>query len=150
MEKKVVCRNRKAGFEYNIEEVYQAGIVLLGPEVKSLREGRANLTDSYAKVKRGEIFLHNFHINPYPYAHHMNLEPERTRKLLMKKDEIKRLTGKTEERGYGLIPLQVYFAKGLAKVDLALVKGKKKVDKRHAIKERDMKRDLERERKRGS
>ncbi len=150
MEKKVVCRNRKASFEYNIEEVYQTGIVLLGPEVKSLREGRANLTDSYARIKRGELFLHNLHITPYPYAHNMNLDPDRIRKLLMKKDEIRRLTGKTEERGYGLVPLQVYFTKGLAKVDLALVKGKKKVDKRHAIKERDLKRDLERERKQRS
>ena len=149
MEKKIVCRNRKARFEYNIEEVFQAGIILLGPEVKSLREGRANLTDSYARIKQGELFLFNLHITPYPYAHHMSLDPERTRKLLMKKEEIRQLTGKTEERGYGLIPLEVYFAKGLAKVDLALVRGKKKVDKRQAIKERDMKRDLARERKGG-
>jgi len=148
MEKKIVCRNRKATFEYNIEEVYQAGIVLLGPEVKSLREGRANLTDSYARIKKGELFLHNFHINPYPYAHNMNLDPDRSRKLLMKKDEIRKLMGKTEERGYGLIPVLVYFTKGLVKIDLALVKGKKKVDKRHSIKEREMKRDLARERKR--
>ena len=149
MEKKTVCKNRKAKFEYNIEEVFQAGIILLGPEVKSLREGRANLTDSYARIKQGELFLFNFHITPYPYAHHMSLDPERTRKLLMKKDEIRRLMGKTEERGFGLIPLEVYFTKGLAKLDLALVKGKKKVDKRHALKEREMKRDLDRERKRG-
>jgi SsrA-binding protein len=149
MEKKIVCKNRKATFEYNVEEVYQAGIVLLGPEVKSLREGRANLTDSYGKIRKGELFLYNFHITPYPYAHHMNLDPVRTRKLLMKREEIRRLMGKTEERGYGLIPLLVYFTKGLVKVDLALVKGKKKIDKRRALKDREMKRDLDRERKRG-
>ena len=149
MEKKIVCKNRKATFEYNVEEVYQAGIVLLGPEVKSLREGRANLTDAYGKIRKGELFLYNFHITPYPYAHHMNLDPVRTRKLLMKREEIRRLMGKTEERGYGLIPLLVYFTKGLAKVDLALVKGKKKIDKRRSLKEREMKRDLDRERKRG-
>jgi SsrA-binding protein len=149
MEKKIVCRNRKATFEYNIEEVYQAGIVLLGPEVKSLREGRANLTDAYARIKKGELFLYNLHITPYPYAHHMTLEPVRTRKLLMKREEIRRLMGKTEERGYGLIPLLVYFTKGLVKIDLALVKGKKKIDKRRSLKEREMKRDLDRERKRG-
>lgn len=148
MEKKTVCKNRKAVFEYNIEEVYQAGIILLGPEVKSLREGRANLTDSYARIKRGELFLFNLHISAYPYAH-IKMEPDRIRKLLMKKSEIRRLLGKTEERGYGLVPLEVYFSKGLAKVDLALVKGKKKVDKRRALKEREMKRDLDRERKRG-
>ncbi len=148
MEKKTVCRNRKAAHEYIIEEVYQAGMVLLGPEVKSLREGRANLVDSYARFKKGELYLLKMHISPYPYAHHMNIDPERTRKLLMNKDEIRRLIGKIEEKGFGLVPLEVYFTKGLAKVDLALVKGKKKVDKRRAIKERDLKREMDRERKR--
>jgi len=148
LEKKTVCRNRKAAHEYIIEEVYQAGMVLLGPEVKSLREGRANLVDSYARFKKGELYLLKMHISPYPYAHHMNIDPERTRKLLMNKDEIRRLIGKIEEKGFGLVPLEVYFTKGLAKVDLALVKGKKKVDKRRAIKERDLKREMDRERKR--
>ena len=147
MNEKIVCRNRKAAYEYFIEEVYNAGMVLLGPEVKSLREGRANLVDSYARIKKGEVFLFNMHISPYPYAHHFEIEPTRTRKLLLNKKEIKRLIGKTEQKGYSLIPLKVYFSKGWAKVDLALAKGKKKVDKRRAIKERDMKREMEQERK---
>lgn len=147
--KKVVCQNRKASHEYFIEEVYEAGMVLLGPEVKSLRDGRASLADSYARIKRGEVFLHNMHISPYPYAHHIEIDPTRTRKLLMNKKEIKRLTGKTEQKGYSLVPLKVFFSGGWAKVDLALVKGKKKIDKRHAIKERDMKREMERAKKKG-
>ena len=147
MEKKTVCRNRKAAHEYHIEEVHQAGMILLGPEVKSLRDGRGNLTDSYARIKGGELYLYNMHISPYPFAHHMNLDPERTRKLLMNRAEIRRLIGKTEEKGYALIPLEVYFTKGWAKVDLALVRGKRKVDKRQAIKDRDMKREVDRARK---
>jgi SsrA-binding protein len=145
MEKKIVCRNRKAAHEYFIEEVYEAGMVLLGPEVKSLRGGRANLVDSYARIKKGELFLHNMHISPYPYAHHMELDPTRIRKLLMDKKEIKRLIGKTEEKGYSLVPLKVYFSKGWAKVELALVKGKRKVDKRRSIREKDLKREAERD-----
>jgi len=125
-------------------------MILLGPEVKSLREGRANLVDSYARVKKGEVFLYNMHISPYPYAHHVNLDPTRTRKLLLSKPEIKRLTGKTEQRGFSMVPLKVYFAGGWAKVEIALVKGKRKVDKRQTIKDRDMKRELQRERKRGN
>ena len=147
MNEKIVCRNRKAAHEYFIEEVYDAGMVLLGPEVKSLREGRANLVDSYARIKQGEVFLFNMHISPYPYAHHFEVEPTRTRKLLLNKKEIKRLIGKTEEKGYALIPMKVYFSKGWAKVELALAKGKRKVDKRRAIKDRDLKRDMEQERK---
>ncbi|MGD2126594.1 MAG: SsrA-binding protein SmpB [Desulfobacteraceae bacterium] len=149
MDKKVVCQNRKAAYEYFIEEIYEAGMVLLGPEVKSLREGRASLVDSYARVRKGEVFLYNMHISPYPYAHHVNIEPTRTRKLLLNRREIKRLTGKTEQRGFSLVPLRVYFSGGWAKVDLALVKGKRKVDKRHAIKERDMKREMDKARKKG-
>ena len=149
MEKKIVCRNRKAAHEYFINEVYEVGLVLLGPEVKSLRDGRGNLVDSYARVKNGELFLHNMHISPYPYAHHMDLNPTRTRKLLMQKKEISRLIGKTEERGYSLIPLKVYFSGGWAKVELALAKGKRKYDKRRSIKEKDLKREMDQERKRG-
>jgi len=147
MEKRIVCQNKKASYNYYIDEVFEAGLVLLGPEVKSLREGRASLVDGYAKIKRGQIFLYNMHITPYPYAHYMNLEPKRTRKLLMRKREIKRLIGKTQEKGYSLIPLQVYFLKGWAKVELALAKGKRKVDKRRAIKEKDLKREMDQERK---
>ena len=149
MEKKIVCRNRKAAHEYFIDEVYEAGLVLLGPEVKSLRDGRANLVDSYARVKKGELFLHNMHISPYPFAHHMDISPTRTRKLLMQKREIGRLIGKTEEKGYSLIPLKVYFSGGWAKVELALAKGKRKYDKRRSIKEKDLKREMDQARKRG-
>ncbi|MFC1580893.1 SsrA-binding protein SmpB [Thermodesulfobacteriota bacterium] len=149
MEKKIVCRNRKAAHEYFITETYEVGLVLLGPEVKSLRDGRGNLVDSYARVKNGELFLHNMHISPYPYTHHMDLNPTRTRKLLMQKREISRLIGKTEERGYSLIPLKVYFSGGWAKVELALAKGKRKYDKRRSIKEKDLKREMDQERKRG-
>ena len=148
MSEKVVCQNRKARHEYFIEETFEAGMVLEGPEVKSLRDGRANLVDSYAKVKKGEMYLHNMHISPYPFAHHVNLDPVRTRKLLLTRKEIKRLIGKAEEKGYPMIPLKVYFSGGWAKVEIGLAKGKKKADKRQAIKEKDMKRDMERERKR--
>jgi len=148
MEKKIVCQNRKARHDYSIDEVYEAGIVLAGSEVKSLREGRASLRDSYARVKKEELFLHNMHITPYPFTHHVNLDPTRTRKLLMHKKEIKRLIGKTEEKGYSLIPLSVYLLRGIIKVELALAKGKRKYDKRHALKEREMKRELDELKKR--
>lgn len=147
--KKTVCRNKKARHEYFIEEVYDAGMVLIGAEVKSLREGRANLVDSYAKIKKGEVFIYNMHISPYPFARQMELDPMRTRKLLLSKEEIKRLIGKTEQKGYSLIPLEVYFSGPYAKVDLALAKGKRKADKRQAIKERDMKREMDQARKKG-
>jgi SsrA-binding protein len=148
MSEKIVCQNRKAAHEYFIEETFEAGMVLDGPEVKSLRGGRANLVDSYARVKRGEVFLFNMHISPYPFAHHVDLDPKRTRKLLVTKKEIKRIIGKTEEKGYTMIPLKVYFSGGWAKVLVGLARGKKKADKRQAIKEKDMKRDMDRERKR--
>ncbi len=143
MEKKIVCQNRKARHDYFIDEIYEAGIVLIGPEVKSLREGRASLQDTYARVKNGELFLHNMHITPYPFAHHLNLDPTRTRKLLMQKREIKKLIGKTEEKGYSLIPLSIYLLRGIIKVELALAKGKRKYDKRYALKEKEMKRELD-------
>jgi SsrA-binding protein len=146
-QKKVVCHNKKAAHEYFIEEVYEAGVALLGPEVKSLREGRVSLTDSYARMKHGELYLYNMDIAPYPFAHHADLEPKRVRKLLLTKREITRLTGKTEERGFTLIPLKVYFSGGWAKVEIALAKGKRKIDKRQAIKEKDMKREFDRIRK---
>jgi SsrA-binding protein len=147
MERKIVCQNKKAAHEYFIEEVYDAGMVLLGPEVKSLREGRANLVDSYARVKNGEVYLYKMHISQYPFSHHMTMDPTRTRKLLLNKKEIKRLIGKTQIRGYSLIPLKVYFSKGWAKVDLALAKGKKKIDKRRVLKEKDLKREIDQARK---
>ena len=143
MDMKIVCQNRKAAHDYFIDEVIEAGIVLLGPEVKSLREGRGSLVDSHARVKKGEAFLHNMHITPYPYAHHLSLDPTRTRKLLLNKGEIKRLIGKTEEKGFTLIPTKVYFLKGFAKVELALAKGKRKYDKRRALKEKELKKEID-------
>lgn len=147
MRKKIVCQNKKAYHEYSIGEVFEAGIALLGPEVKSLRGGRASLVDGYASIKKGEVFLHNMHITPYPYAHHLNLDPKRTRKLLLHHQEIKRLIGKTKEKGYSLIPLKVYFLDSWAKIELGLAKGKKKVDKRHTLREKELKREMDRARK---
>ena len=143
MEKRIVCQNRKARHDYFIDETYEAGIVLLGPEVKSLREGRASLQDSYARVKSEELFLHNMHISPYPFAHHVDIDPTRTRKLLMHKKEIKRFIGKIEQKGCSLIPLSVYLFRGIFKVELALAKGKRKYDKRHVLKEKEMKREMD-------
>lgn len=145
---KTVCRNKKAGYNYHLSDFMEAGIVLLGAEVKSLREGRASLVDCYARVKQGEIFLYNLHITPYPFAHHIELNPMRTRKLLLNKREIKRLIGKTVERGYSLIPTKIYFKRGKAKVEIALAKGKKKYDKRRVLKEKELKREIDQVRKR--
>ena len=143
MPKKLVCQNKKARYDYFIDETLEAGIVLLGPEVKSLREGRASLVDSYAKVNSGEVILYNMHITAYPYAHHVPLDPLRPRKLLLNKREIKRLIGKTEEKGYTLIPTKLYFVKGWAKLELALARGKRKYDKRRVLKEKELKREAE-------
>ena len=145
---KIVCQNRKARHDYSIDDVLEAGIALLGPEVKSLRDGRASLVDSYARVKKGEVFLYNMHITPYPFAHHVQHDPLRVRKLLLSKKEIRRLIGKTEEKGYTLVPTKVYFTRGRAKVEIALAKGKRKYDKRHALKEKDLKREMEEGKKR--
>ena len=150
MENRIVCQNRKASHDYFIDERMEAGMVLLGSEVKSLREGRGSLVDSYAKIRNGEIFLHKMHITPYLHAHHVRLDPTRTRKLLLNKREIKRLIGKTEEKGYTLIPTKVYFSGGKAKVELALAKGKRKYDKRRALKEKELKREVDEAKKRGS
>jgi SsrA-binding protein len=148
-DKKVVCQNRKARHDYQIEEVLEAGMVLLGAEVKSLRAGSASLKESYARVKGGEIFLYNMHITPYPFAREANLDPTRTRKLLLNKQEIRRLVGKTEQRGYTLVPVRVYFNKrGIAKVELALAKGKRKYDKRRALKEKELQREADEAKKR--
>ncbi len=145
---KIVCQNKKARYDYFIDDVMEAGMVLLGAEVKSLREGRASLMDSYARIKNGEVFLYHMHITPYPFAHHVELEPTRPRKLLLNKKEIKRLIGKTETKGFTLIPTKVYFVKGRAKVEIGLAKGKRKYDKRRSLKEKEMKRDVEEAKKR--
>jgi len=141
---KIACTNRKAYHDYFIEDTLEAGIQLRGTEVKSLREGRGNLKDSYGLIKDGEAFLLGFHISPYSHGGVFNHEPERTRKLLLHKKEIIRLHGKIKEKGLAVVALKVYFKKGLAKVELGLVRGKRKYDKREAIKERSDRRDMER------
>lgn len=148
MEKKIICQNKKAFHDYTIDEVIEAGIVLLGPEVKSLRGGRANLGDAYSRIKDSEVYVYNMHISPYPYAHHLNLDPLRTRKLLLNRTEIKRLIGKTKEKGYALIPLKAYFLGSRIKIELGLAKGKKSYDKRQTLKEKEMKREMDHVRKR--
>lgn len=141
---KVIADNRKARHDYHIEETFEAGMVLTGTEVKSLRAGRANLRDSYAAVENGELFLYNMHISPYTHGNMFNHDPKRTRKLLMHKREIMRLLGQTQEKGYTLVPLRVYFRRGIAKLELALARGKKLYDKREAIARRDERRRIER------
>ncbi len=147
MGEKLVCLNKKARHNYFIEDTYEAGIALLGTEVKSLREGRANLGDSYGKIKNGEVFLVDAHISPYSYANRFNHDPLRPRKLLLHKREIRRLIGKVQEKGFTLIPLRLYFSNGRAKVELGLGKGKKLFDKRETLKRKTMERDMERGRK---
>jgi len=144
---KIIAENRKARHTYFIEDQYEAGMVLLGTEVKSLRLGLANLKDSYARIKKGEVFVYQLHIGAYPFASHDNHDPLRRRKLLLHKSEIKRLYGKVNEKGLSLIPLKMYFQNGKAKITLALAKGKRKYDKREAIRKRDQDRDLERSKK---
>ena len=147
MAEKLICQNKKAFYNYFIEETYQTGISLLGSEVKSLREGKVNLGDSYGDIKRGEVFLVDAHISPYLQANRLNHDPLRTRRLLLHKREIKRLIGKVEQRGYTLIPVKLYFVDGRVKVDLALAKGKKLFDKRETLKRKTMEREMERGRK---
>lgn len=141
---KVICTNRQARHEYHLEETFEAGLVLQGTEVKSLRDGRANLKGSYASVDDGELYLYECHISPYPNGGYTNHEPMRARKLLMHTKEIRRLLGKTQERGLTLIPLKLYFLRGKAKVELALARGKKLYDKREDMKQRDADREIER------
>ncbi len=141
---KIVAENRRARHDYHIHETFEAGIVLTGTEIKSLRGGRANLTDSYARIENGELFLISAHISPYDQGNRFNHEPRRNRKLLMHKSEILRLLGKTREKGYTLVPLKIYLSHGLAKVELALASGKDLYDKRQAAAEKDAKREVER------
>jgi SsrA-binding protein len=144
-EPKTVTVNRKARYDYHIDETVEAGLVLTGSEVKSIRGGHVNLKDSFARISRGQASLVNVHISPYDPAHRENHDPTRTRKLLMHKREIERLEGKLNERGLTLIPLKLYFNdRGRAKVELGLGRGKKLYDKRQTIKEREAKREAER------
>ncbi|MGB9713301.1 MAG: SsrA-binding protein SmpB [Dissulfurimicrobium sp.] len=142
---RIVCQNRRARHEYQIDDIFEAGIMLLGPEVKSLRDGRANLGDGYAAFHGGEPWLYNVHISPYPNASDaFHIDPIRPRKLLLHKAENRKLIGKLEERGYTLIPLKIYFKDGKAKVELGLAKGKRLYDKREAVKKRETERELRR------
>lgn len=144
-ERKNIATNRRARHDYFIEETFETGIALTGTEVKSLRQGKGNLQDSYAMIQNGEIFLHNCHISPYDFGNRFNHDPLRTRKLLMHRAEIRKLFAKTREKGLTLVPLQMYFSeKGKVKVELALAKGKKLYDKREDIAKRDADREVER------
>jgi SsrA-binding protein len=140
----VAVSNRKARHEYEILDTREAGVVLQGTEVKSLRDGRANLQDAFARLDGGEVWLHNMHISPYEAGNRFNHDPLRPRKLLLHKSEIRKLIGQVEQKGLTLIPLDLYFRRGMAKVTLALVRGKKLHDKREDLKKRDMQREMER------
>lgn len=141
---KIVCQNKMARINYEITDTFEAGIVLVGTEVKSLRDGRANLKDSYAQVQNEEVYLYDLHISPYTFGNRYNHEPLRTRKLLLHKREIKRLYGKTKERGFSLIPTKMYFKNGKIKVEIGLARGKKLHDKREDLKRREDEREIER------
>ncbi|MCL0034157.1 SsrA-binding protein SmpB [Thermodesulfovibrionales bacterium] len=141
---KIVCQNKKAYYDFSIAETTEAGIQLLGTEVKSLRGGRANLKDGYVLIKNSEVFLLNCHISPYSHGNITNHEPLRTRKLLLNKKEINRLRDKAQQKGYTLIPLKIYFKGPYAKVEIGLAKGKRLYEKREIIKEREAKREIER------
>jgi len=142
--RKLVAQNKKARHDYHIDDTYEAGLVLTGTEVKSLRAGRASLVDAYAHIKDGEVWLENAHIPEYDQGSWTNHEPRRSRKLLLHRDEIARLIGKTKESGQTLIPLSIYFKDGKAKVELALARGKKAYDKRQTLAARDAAREIDR------
>jgi SsrA-binding protein len=141
---KLIAQNKKAYHDYHIEETFEAGIVLTGTEVKSLRAGKANLRDSYATVKEGELFLVGVHISPYEQGNVFNHEPTRDRKLLAHRREIQRLIGKIQRSGYTLVPTKLYFKDGRAKVEIGLAKGKATYDKRQDLAKKDAQRDIER------
>jgi SsrA-binding protein len=142
MSEKLICGNKKAYHDYFIEEKFEAGIVLTGTEVKSLRTGKGNLNDSFALVRNGEMFLHNLHIPPYEFGNRENQDPDRMRKLLLHKKEIGKLYAKIREQGYSVVPLRLYLKSGKVKVEIGLAKGKKLYDKRDDMKKKDMNRDV--------
>jgi SsrA-binding protein len=150
MSERLIATNRRARHEYHIEEAVEAGLALTGTEVKALRQGRVTMGDAYARVQQGEVWLHHLHIPPYEAGNIFNHEPMRPRKLLLHRREIQRLAGKAEHKGYTLVPLRLYFSRGVAKVELALARGKKLYDKRTAIGERDARRAAERAVKRSA
>lgn len=141
---KLICSNKLAHVNYAIEDVYEAGIVLVGTEVKSLREGRANLKDSYGAIKNGEVYLAGMHISPYTHGNRFNHDPLRTRKLLLHKGEIKRLYGKFQEKGLTLVPTRAYFKNGKVKIEIGIGKGKRLFDKREDLKKKTDRREMER------
>jgi len=141
---KIIAQNKTARLNYFIEDTYEAGIALVGTEVKALREGKANLKDSYAFVKDGEVFVHDMHISPYSFGNRENHDPLRVRKLLLHKGEIKRLYGKSREKGLALIPLKLYFKSGIVKMEIGVGRGKKLYDKRESLKVKADRREIER------
>ncbi len=144
-ERKIVVENRRARYNYAIEETYEAGLALQGSEVKALREGRGQIAEAYAMVRDGEVFIHGMHISPYSGAStHVVLDPVRPRKLLLHKKEIDEIAEATQQKGMTLVPLRVYFIRGLAKIELAIAKGKQRIDKRRDIADREAKREIER------
>lgn len=142
---KIIAENRKARFNYFIEESYECGIALVGSEVKSIKNGQVSFPDSFAEIINGEVWMKNFHISEYFFSNIFNHNPDRPKKLLLHKEEIKRLIRKTEEKGYTLIPLDIYLKDGRVKITLGVCKGKKMFDKRDTIKNRDIERDMNRE-----
>lgn len=140
----IVVRNRRARHEYEVLDKHEAGLVLTGTEVKSLRAGKANLQDAFARFERGELWLHNLHISPYEQGNRFNHDPLRPRKLLLTRRELRKLVGQVEQQGLTLVPLDIYFKHGIAKVTLALVRGKKLHDKRDDLRKRDAEREMER------
>ncbi|HEX9634730.1 MAG TPA: SsrA-binding protein SmpB [Candidatus Limnocylindria bacterium] len=147
MPDKTVAVNRRARHDYAIDETIEAGLVLTGTEIKSIRAGRANLAEAYARIERGEAWLIGAHIAPYEQGNRNNHEPTRTRKLLLHRDQIAELIGRTQAKGFTLVPLRLYIHDGLAKLEIGVARGKKAYDKRRAIAERDARRELERETK---
>ncbi|MFD6438429.1 SsrA-binding protein SmpB [Peribacillus sp. NPDC060186] len=141
---KQLAQNKKAFHDFFIEDTFEAGIVLQGTEIKSIRAGKANLKDSFAKIQNGELYLHNMHVSPYEQGNRYNHDPLRTRKLLLHKKEINKLIGETKETGYTIVPLKMYLKNGFAKVLIGLGKGKKQYDKREDLKKKEAKRDIER------
>jgi len=148
MDKKVISTNRKAYHDFLIFDRFDAGMVLTGTEIKSIRKGMINLKDSFAKIEEGEIFLYNMHISPYEQGSHFNHEPERKRKLLLKKQEIMKMLGKIKKENYTIVPLELYLSHGFAKIELGLAKGKKLYDKRETIAKKTQERDIARSSKR--
>ena len=142
--RKIIANNKKARYEYFIEETYEAGIVLKGTEVKSIRQGKVSIKESFCQIRNGELFIYNMHITPYDHGNRYNVDPTRTRKLLIHKKQINKLIGATKEKGFTIVPLNLYLKEGLIKMEIALGKGKKLYDKRDTIAKRDADRKIQR------